>query len=77
MRKMCGTAFAACEVVERIKRIQTRGDMTGQDIISYIVSQSLEDYTIGLQGEAGDIEWLGAGIDAEIDHENKTAVLYY
>jgi len=51
--------------------------MTGQDIINYIVSQGLENYTISLQGEAGDIEWLYAGIDAEIDHENKTAVLYY
>jgi len=51
--------------------------MTGKELIDFIISQGLEDYEIGLQGEAGDIEWIRGGIVVETDHDKKTAVIYY
>jgi len=51
--------------------------MTGQELIDFILSNHLENYTIGIYREAGESpDWLGYSLNdyGTIDHEKKILI---
>ncbi len=48
--------------------------MTGRELIEWIQAHEAEDYEIVVIREAGEIDFLGAGIDAP-DEKNKKIVI--
>ena len=50
--------------------------MTGEELIGFIIANHLEDYQVGIYREPGSgPDWLGGGLDAEIDDERKVVIL--